>query len=514
MPFHAVLHNLFLIILGFTFVVLIRHVLHTISTRLILRSIPGPKPSSFLWGEEWELYHRVPGSLYLDWHKRFGKLVAFTGAFGHQVLSITDPRAITYILGAGVYKFPKPHGVRAWFKATLGEGILWVEGQKAHEVQRRVLAPALNQQSVRQLTHVFFETSVQLASQWSKIIEKHPEDSVEIEITNWAGRFALDTIGRAAFAYDFGCLSGEPHKLAEALDGLTNNEHKRISFYMRALFWLMPSILYIGKKGKMIRQVKYQLGEISYEMWKDAKSARDPDNQTLMANMMRYDESSKLHLNEDLIVSQMRTIISAGYETVSAIIAWMLYEIAINPEFQAELREEICAAPNHSFDDLNIQLPLLDAALKETLRLHPAILENHHEAAETITIPLSEPILETGESQLVIPKGMLVAIPVNVLQRDPAFWGKDADAFRPGRWLEKGNSSLLDGQELLAFSAGPRSCIGKSFATAEIKCLIITLLQQFSFQCNCDIESFQSFVIRPRVKGGTASSLPLHVTKV
>ena len=57
----------------------------------------------------------------------------------------------------------------------------------------------------------------------------------------------------------------------------------------------------------------------------------------------------------------------------------MLYEIAINPEFQAELREEICAVPDHSFDDLNNQLPLLDSALKETLRLHPALLENHHE---------------------------------------------------------------------------------------------------------------------------------------
>ena len=98
---------------------------------------------------------------------------------------------------------------------------------------------------------------------------------------------SLDTIGRAAFAYDFGCLSGECHMLLDALDGLTNNEHKRLSFYMRALFWLVPSILYIGEKGKMIRQVKYQLGEISYKMWIDAKLARDPDNQTLMANMSK-----------------------------------------------------------------------------------------------------------------------------------------------------------------------------------------------------------------------------------
>ena len=121
---------------------------------------------------------------------------------------------------------------------------------------------------------------------------------------------------------------------------------------------------------------------------------------------MQYDESSRLHLNGDLIVSQMRTIISAGYETVSAIIAvyslfpftglrvftheclqWMLYEIAINPEFQTKLREEICAVPDHSLDHSNFKLPLLDAALKETLRLHPAILENHHEV-KSLTIYL------------------------------------------------------------------------------------------------------------------------------
>lgn len=47
----------------------------------------------------------------------------------HQVLSVTDPRAIGFILGEGTYNFPKPQGVRAWFKATLGEGILWVEGK-------------------------------------------------------------------------------------------------------------------------------------------------------------------------------------------------------------------------------------------------------------------------------------------------------------------------------------------------------------------------------------------------
>jgi hypothetical protein len=111
------------------------------------------------------------------------------------------------------------------------------------------------------------------------------------------------------------------------------------------------------------------------------------------------------------------------------------------------------------------------------------------------------------------------------------------------------------GRELLAFSEGlvyssqihlalpqstqidspshsPRSCIGKAFALAEIKvcpfvfilntrltssqlqALTVTLLQQFSFSCPHEIEAFQSFVVRPRVKGQGPSSLPLLVRKL
>ena len=54
---------------------------------------------------------------------------------------------------------------------------------------------------------------------------------------------------------------------------------------MRALFWLTPSILFIGRKGEMIRQVKRQLGEIASKMWKDAKLIGDTNNRTLMATM-------------------------------------------------------------------------------------------------------------------------------------------------------------------------------------------------------------------------------------
>lgn len=125
-------------------------------------------------------------------------------------------------------------------------------------------------------------------------------------------------------------------------------------------------------------------------------------------------------------------------------------------------------------------LPFLDAVVKETLRLHPAILENHHEvntnrpnitiqyahpftkASETTVVPLSDPLSDEETNQLIVPKGTLLVIPINVLQTDVEIWGNDADLFRPSRWLDSvakpkpgaGGGSLLKGTGLLAFSMG------------------------------------------------------------
>jgi hypothetical protein len=55
---------------------------HVIYARFALRNIPGPLALSLIWGEEWRLYSNPPGSLYVQWHKQFGKVIKFSGAFG------------------------------------------------------------------------------------------------------------------------------------------------------------------------------------------------------------------------------------------------------------------------------------------------------------------------------------------------------------------------------------------------------------------------------------------------
>jgi hypothetical protein len=349
-------------------------------------------------------------------------VVKFTGAFGvsmivdlpstlwpiscpqHQVLSITDPRAITYILSEDTYRFPKPDGVRAWFSALLGEGILWVEGIfiigllmgqlviceqadkptkcSAKPLRRRwgaFLCPSAipktifcSQQSIRDLTPIFYETSVKVSEPRSpRSLSLKVFDAASYTVDeadglkpygcsrNWGDKLgesfcvsiivtvfhfliwwllSLDTIARAAFSYDFDCLSRE-HHLAETLDELTNQENNLSSFYMRALFWIFPPILSVGEKGQMIRRTKKELGDIALRMLKDAKIAGDTSGKTLMALMRKCDiviqkgsinvsavkanksDDTGYWMNEDHMIAQLRTVISAGYETISATVA-------------------------------------------------------------------------------------------------------------------------------------------------------------------------------------------------
>ena len=54
---------------------------------------------------------------------------------------------------------------------------------------------------------------------------------------------------------------------------------------------------------------------------------------------------------------------------------------------------------------------------------------------------------------LIIPKGTILEIPLNIIQRDPSVWGPDADLFRPRRWVER-ESGGHRRQDLFAFSDG------------------------------------------------------------
>jgi hypothetical protein len=83
---------------------------------------------------------------------------------------------------------------------------------------------------------------------------------------------------------------------------------------MRALFWLFPPMLSIGKKGEMIQKTKFELGVIASRMWWDAKVAGDRESKTLMAHMRKI-ISQPLHIS-------ISSIFQYDEMTLSPILFW------------------------------------------------------------------------------------------------------------------------------------------------------------------------------------------------
>ena len=76
--------------------------------------------------------------------------------------------------------------------------------------------------------------------------------------------------------------------------------------------------------------------------------------------------------------------------------------------------------------------------------------------------------------------GALLISSVYVMHRHPSLW-KEPDVFRPDRWLDGSEDNLQD--KFLAFSRGPRDCIGKYFALLEAKLAVSSLVTKFNLEC-------------------------------
>ncbi|KAJ4791771.1 Cytochrome P450 [Rhynchospora pubera] len=137
------------------------------------------------------------------------------------------------------------------------------------------------------------------------------------------------------------------------------------------------------------------------------------------------------------------------------------------PGYKEEVIRE-CAHDVPTGDVLN-KLKLVNMVLLEALRLYGPVVNLRRQALQD---------LELGD--LKVPKGTVLAIPVAILHRDKELWGPDADKFNPVKFENGVNKAAKQPNALLAFSIGPRSCIGQNFAILEAKIVVSLILQNFS----------------------------------
>jgi cytochrome P450 len=182
-------------------------------------------------------------------------------------------------------------------------------------------------------------------------------------------------------------------------------------------------------------------------------------------------DGTAARLEEREVRDEIVTFLLAGHETTSNALAWAFYLISRDPEVEARLRAELrdvlgTRAPEAS--DLD-RLVYTKAILEETMRLYPPAFSVPRRAA-----------IDTQIDRWVVPKGSEVIVWIYFTHRDPSVF-PDPERFDPSRFLE-GRDASIPKCGYLPFGAGPRACIGKTFAMAEAMIAIATIAQRARFE--------------------------------
>lgn len=201
------------------------------------------------------------------------------------------------------------------------------------------------------------------------------------------------------------------------------------------------------------------------------------------------------------------------HETTASALTWTCYLLCQYPDMQERLRTEIreripSGNTPITWNDLE-SMPYLNGVCQEVLRLYP-----------TVPATIRESIRDTTIAGKHVPQGTRVILCPYAINRSPEFWGANGDEFMPERWIDTdktgkpavnhtGGASTNFAQ--ITFLHGQRSCIGKDFARAELRCAVAGVVGRFRFEMQ---DPKQEIHIAGAVTTKPVEGMHLNMTRV
>lgn len=180
------------------------------------------------------------------------------------------------------------------------------------------------------------------------------------------------------------------------------------------------------------------------------------------------DEETGTALTEEEVVSHAGALFAAGHETTANSLAWTLLILSQHPKIAADLLDEldgVLQGDAPGIEQLE-KLPLLENVIKESMRVIPVVPNVYRSPGEDVEV-----------GGYVLPAGTEIMTSTYYTHHMPELYA-EPEKFDPARW-ETINPTPY---EYSPFSAGPRMCIGATFAMLEMKIVLAMLMQRFRLE--------------------------------
>ncbi len=397
----------------------------------------------------------------------------------HHIVFLNHPDYIREVLVIQNDNFIKERTVQR-SKMLLGKGMITSEGGE-HRAQRQVAQPAFHRQRIGEYGAIMVEEAAQLRDSWSAGEQR----DIAIDMMH----LTLNIVARTLFATE---LRSEVYELAAAINrimGLYN-----FLVMLPAAEWLVhlrpPGLAAFVRARKRIDAVVYRMIDAHLRAGRDCGSLLD----LMLAAAPPDDEGARESLRDQVI-----TIFLAGYETVANALSWTWYLLSQNPETESRLHAEVDNVLQGKLPDVDDipGLPYAEQVMAESLRLYPPAWAMGRYARNDFWL-----------GNYFLPAKTTVLLSQFITHRDSRFF-PDPLRFDPERFSPEGKAGRRK-FTYFPFGAGPRQCIGESFAWMEGVLILATIAQKWKLRLLPDHEVEPQPLITLRPKYGMRMRVELR----
>uniref|UniRef100_K3WMN2 Cytochrome P450 n=1 Tax=Globisporangium ultimum (strain ATCC 200006 / CBS 805.95 / DAOM BR144) TaxID=431595 RepID=K3WMN2_GLOUD len=384
--------------------------------------------------------------------------------------------------------FPKGPFFIDNLKDLLGEGIFAVDDTKwVH--QRKTASHLFTMRTLRDSMTTTVQTHTKVLHM---ILQRAADSDTPMDLFKLFNRFTIEAFAEIGFGIHLGCLDAEKeHPFQTAFDSAQREVILR--FFRPGWFWKTQRWLGIGAEGRLKQNLKVIDDTVLDIVTKSLERRRTNDEPAkgdiekdivslFLDNAIRDPGFEANEFDPKYLRDIVVNFLIAGRDTTAQALSWFFYNLSSHPEVVAKIRAEIAAKlPELASGKIvtptmeQVQdLVYLEAALKETLRLHPSVpLETKHVVRDIV---LSDGTFIRG--------GTTVALPFYGIGRMAHIWGPDAEVFSPDRWIDAQTGKLINvsAYKFVAFNAGPRLCLGMNLAMLEMKLVVSGILSKFDIE--------------------------------
>jgi sterol 14-demethylase len=355
-------------------------------------------------------------------------------------------------------------------KPIFGEGVVYdVPPERRREMMR---SPALRDKNLRGSAEIIARETERILETWG--------DAGEVDLLDFFAELTIYTSSA--------CLIGQPFR--EALGPEFSRRYFEIEVGTDGIGYIDS-----GKDIEAFRvrdRARARLVEMISEVIEARRREKDAPRDLLQI-LIALEDGGKPRFSPSQITGILISTMFAGHHTSAGTAAWTLCELLRAPAHLEVVTKELgtiyAGGQDVSYQALR-EIPHLENAVKEALRLHPPLIWLPRTAQQPFAV-----------SGYEVEPGKIVAMSSALSQRDPACFPEpdlfDPDRFAPGREEDRAHP-----WSYVPFGGGRHRCLGANFAMMQQKAIFSILLRRYAFELSADPASYEdnysAMVVRPR----------------